>query len=470
MTLRLRLGIAGGIVLLVLLISGLLLPQVVMSSQMQQVDQELASSLPQALAVVHGPPPPSAHGAPHLSSADQLSTIYVAIITSGARRVLLSHNSGGTEPRIPSRVTEIGRGRPQDQTVSSVDGGGRWRAVLITQKGSDSEVLAAISLRQVDATDGELRLALFGAGLAVLVVMAAVGWWLVRLGLKPIAEVTNVADAITAGDRSRRVRVSRSGTEASHLASAFNVMLDEQQAAEERLRRFVADASHELRTPITAIRGFTELWRGGALTYEGAVDDALRRIGQETERITTLVEDLLLLAHLDEGLSLESSPVDLSALARDAVLDASATHPSRTVISGIEDDVVTAGDEARLRQILANLVTNALVHTPDGSTVNVTVRTEGGCCVLEVADDGPGMDVASASHAFERFWRGDPGRRAPGSGLGLSIVKSIVAAHSGTIDLTTAPGLGVRVHVALPRYDGVLAGTGRVSQAPLPNQ
>ncbi|HUZ21135.1 MAG TPA: HAMP domain-containing sensor histidine kinase [Acidimicrobiales bacterium] len=460
MTLRLRFAIAGGIVLLVVAVTGFFIPQVVAASQLRQVDEQLDAALPQAVGFVLGPQRLGRGVRAGLGRAGKLpdgrvvrsyrdlSTLYVAEVTGGTRRVYAA-SGGRTVPRLPTRVSLIGKGMPVAETVSSLRGGTRWQAILLKSRSGPTEVVVAVSLAQVDATDGQLRLALLAGGLAVLLAAVAVGWWLVRLGLRPIAEVTAVADAITRGERSRRVGTPRSGTEAGQLAHAFNVMLDEEQSAEERLRRFLADASHELRTPVTAIRGFADLWREGALG-ERDVADALRRIGQESARMATLVEEMLLLARLDDGRALDRCRVDLADLVRDAALDASVTHPSRDVVSEAAPGVAATGDEARLRQVLSNLVTNALVHTPDGTEVRIRAYRAGASCVVEVADDGEGMDAASAASAFDRFWRGQPGRSGPGSGLGLSIVAGIVAAHHGEVKMTTAPGAGVTVRVSLP--------------------
>ena len=259
-----------------------------------------------------------------------------------------------------------------------------------------------------------------------------------------------MADAITAGDRSRRVTEARSRTEAAHLARAFNVMLDEQQGLERRLRQFVADASHELRTPVSAIQGFADLWRQGQLREGQPLEEAMRRIGQESARMAGLVKDLLTLARLDEGHALECLPVDLVPLVDDAVLDASATHPTREIRTEASGSIVAEGDEAALRQVIANLVTNALVHTPATSSVDVRATAHSDVAVLEVADEGPGMVSSSAAHAFDRFWRGDGSRSRPGSGLGLPIVAAIVAAHGGQLTMDSSPEVGTVVRVMLP--------------------
>jgi two-component system, OmpR family, sensor kinase len=251
------------------------------------------------------------------------------------------------------------------------------------------------------------------------------------------------------------------GTEAAELGTALNRMLGrietsfaERQATEDRLRQFVADASHELRTPVTTIRGYAELHRRGALDDPDELAQAMRRTESEAERMAGLVDDMLLLARLDQGRPVERRPVDLGVLAIDAASDARAVAPERAVRAQTEAGVVVDGDEHRLRQVLANLVRNALVHTPPWATIRVSVWREpdGGPAVAEVADDGPGMSDDQAAHAFDRFYRADPGRARDrgGSGLGLAIVQAIALAHGGRATLATAPGTGTTVRVELP--------------------
>jgi two-component system OmpR family sensor kinase len=334
--------------------------------------------------------------------------------------------------------------------VGSRSGSGRWRAVLIKTLDSKSELLVAVSLVQEDATVNRLRLAVLGAGLVIFGVLVAAGFWVGRLGLRPIAEVTEVADAIAAGDRSRRVAEVGRGTEAAHLAQAFNVMLDEQQAIEARLRQFVADASHELRTPVSVIMGIAGLWRQGDLRSGEARDDAMRRVGQSSAQMAALVEDLLLLARLDEGRPLDRTAIDLVPLVNDAVVDASATNPSRQIHVESQGPVVTEGDEVALRQVIVNLIDNCLKHTPPTATIDVKMYEHPGGVVLEVDDSGPGMDARSAAHAFDRFWRAEASRTRAGSGLGLPIVAGIVAAHGGHVVLDSDPERGTDIRVFLP--------------------
>jgi two-component system OmpR family sensor kinase len=446
MTLRSRLGVAAGVVIAVLLAVGVLLPRIVRASLIQQVDQQLSAALPAAPVLAQGQGPPATVGGP--SASTRLSELYVARVSSGTRQVLVAPASvSGREPKLPMRTFDVGS-PPKLTTVGSVKGGGSWRAVLVRLPDRSSVVLA-LSLDRADATERKLLLSVLIAGAVLLLAMLASGWWLMRLGLQPVAEVTAVADAIARGDRSRRVSEGVAGTEAAHLARAFNVMLDEQHATEERLRRFVADASHELRTPVAAIGGFADLWRQGAID-ETQLADVMRRIGQESKRMRTLVEDLLLLARLDEGRPFERQLVDLAVLAADAALDASATHPSRSITVEAPEPVVVEGDEARLRQVVANLVTNALTHAAAPALVTITVERKGDAAVLSVIDNGPGMAEEDAVHAFDRFWQADVARAGAGTGLGLAIVHSVIEAHCGQTRLESMPGVGTTVRVVLP--------------------
>jgi two-component system OmpR family sensor kinase len=317
-------------------------------------------------------------------------------------------------------------------------------------------------------------------GLIVLTVLGVAGYVLVRNSLRPLAEVERTAQAIAAGDLSQRVPAGDERTEVGRLSTALNGMLsriehafraqqaseEEARASEERLRRFVADASHELRTPLTSIRGFAELYRQGAVRTEDDVRRLMQRIEAEGGRMGLLVEDLLLLARMDQERPLTIAPVDLAAVAGDAVHDARAVQPDRPISLHLDESLtdvpVVLGDEGRLRQVVGNLLTNALVHTPGDARVTVTVAQAADdpeTLVVTVADEGPGMDQGDAARAFERFYRADASRTrsAGGTGLGLSIVASLVAAHGGSVGLDTAPGRGATVIVRLPRSGPVLA-------------
>lgn len=459
MTLRTRLAVAATVLLSAITLGGWFVMRIDANQQRQQVDKRMESVVGSALRLVTGGPPGAPSAGPQLrpigdSTTDPnspFSDVYVArLLADGTREVLLRRAGADPEPKVPAISPPDAR-TWKISTVGSVAGDQRWRAVALTPPSADEHLLVAVSLASADATAERLRLAVLIVGGVMVLALTAAGWWIVRLGLRPIAEVASAADAIAAGDRQTRVSVRARGTEAAHLAAAFNVMLDERQADEDRLRTFVSDASHELRTPVAAVRGFTDLYRSGGLSTPQQLDDAMRRIGAEGARMSGLVDDLLLLARLDEGRPLDRRSVDLGAVLTDAAFDAGATHPSRVVTAAVDGPLHTVGDEARLRQVVSNLVMNALSHGGD-SDVTISGRVESEHCVVEVSDRGPGMSADDRLHAFDRFWRGDTSRvrQATGSGLGLSIVSAIVTAHGGRATIVGGPGEGTTVRLVLP--------------------
>ncbi|RZS29608.1 two-component system OmpR family sensor kinase [Herbihabitans rhizosphaerae] len=326
--------------------------------------------------------------------------------------------------------------------------------------------LAAISPRAAELqaagydelTSRVARVAIVSSVVTVLAIVV-LSWFAVKRGLRPLADIADTADEIRSGDLSRRVPSAKPGTEIGRLDSALNAMLgqlenafQDKENSEARLRRFVADASHELRTPIATIRGYAELFRRGAAERPADLAKVTGRIEAEAERMGVLVDELLLLARLDQGRPLEREPVDLTELAADAVADARATEPSRSLELDADGPVVVSGDPARLRQVLANLLSNVLRHTPSDAPATIRVHPHGDGAMIEVIDTGPGMSEAERARAFERFYRTDSSRaKENGSGLGLSIVDSVVEAHGGTVELTTQPGQGTTVRVTLPQ-------------------
>ena len=316
-----------------------------------------------------------------------------------------------------------------------------------------------------EATRALVRTLFIVGGLAILA-LTAIAYVIVRRGLLPLERIAHTAEEITAGDLSHRAGIPHDDTEVGRLGAAFDSMLDqiegsfaEQQAAldakarsEDRLRRFVADASHELRTPLTAVRGYADLFRAGGLTDPAELETAMERIGTESRRMGLLVDDLLLLARLDQGRPLRSELVDLSRVAGDAVADARAVEPGRPISDAIDPGIAVLGDEDRLRQVIGNLLANVRVHTAAGSPVEMVLRRDGPAAELRVVDHGPGIDADHGARVFDRFYRVDPGRSRDrgGSGLGLSIVASIVAAHGGSIHHEPTPGGGTTFVLQLP--------------------
>jgi two-component system, OmpR family, sensor kinase len=344
--------------------------------------------------------------------------------------------------------------------------GGSWR-VLVQPLTGGSHLVIAYSLGDLDSAVTRLELADALAGGVAIVLLAGIGLPLVRASLAPLAKIESTAAAIAGGDLSRRIDHPAGNTEVGRLAEALDVMLASMEAAylaradgearargsQERMRRFAADASHELRTPLASVRGLAEygLQQGEAADRE----ELLRLMGliaREAGRMGRLVDDLLLLARFDAGRPLARRPVDLASIAAEAVQQARITAPGRRISLEAGEPVIVDADAGRLRQIIDNLVGNALQHTPSGSPVTVTVTSEPGSVRLTVADRGPGMTQEQASRVFERFYRIDDARTraSGGAGLGLAIAASLAAAHDGELTVDTRPGRGAAFQLRLP--------------------
>jgi two-component system OmpR family sensor kinase len=468
---RLPLRVQLVVTLLVLLAAVLIGSYFVASASMQgyllhQLDARLARTTVQAEHVLGG----------GFGFRPPIAETYQITVRLGGQTVWRSPATSGPQPQLPAS--------PALGTAFTVPSQGgaedNWRvlATAVPATGGPAVVLVATDQSEVDTAIGDLSRMYLRIAVGALVVLGGLGYALVRSSLRPLEEVEQTAEGIATGDLSRRVPVRRPGSEVGRLASAFNTMVDRiesgfraserseasARSSEERMRRFVADASHELRTPLTSIRGYAELYRQGAATSPEDVAGVLRRIEEQAARMGLLVDDLLLLARLDQQRPLEHARVDVAVLAVDTVHDVHAMAPDRAVGLRLPSadaadepaEVPVLGDEARLRQVLGNLVNNAILHTPPGTPVEIRVRADGGNAVIEVADKGPGLPPDQAERVFERFYRADPARTraSGGTGLGLAIVAAIVAAHGGRVRVQTEVGTGTTFQVLLPLADG----------------
>lgn len=332
-------------------------------------------------------------------------------------------------------------------------------------------LVVADNLDGVNSTLASLRAIELAVSLGLLAALLVLMTVLVRFGLRPLEDMARQADAIADGDLTRRVKPDDGDGEIARLGRALNGMLEQIETAfaqrtrsEERLRSFLADASHELRTPLTSIRGYAELLQKDALGDLEGRDRALSRIEKEAARMGVLVGDLSILAREGEGPEPILGRVDLAAVAADAVADARALDTGRPVDLSAPTEVTVAGDEARLEQMVHNLIGNALAHTPPGTPVEVRVSASGPEAVLEVQDHGPGMSAEEAGRVFDRFYRGRADRLDGGSGLGLFIVASLARTFGGQASVSTAEGRGATFRVTLPRWEGESRGPALVDR------
>jgi two-component system OmpR family sensor kinase len=453
-------------------------------------------------------------GHAQLPSVTPFGPYLFAIIPTGkslaAEAATAGPPTGGSLPDVPTSSSWYKANGTRMVNVNAVSGSDNWRVIsrrfsatdAISGQTVNATLIVGVDLGDINGTISQLA----GIDLIVSVIiifgLAVVGVAIVRASLRPLRDIERTAQAIAAGDLSRRVPDQDPVTEVGRLGRSLNTMLSQIESSfdaqaqseaaarrsEERMRQFVADASHELRTPLTAMRGYAEYYRqrGGlredapgngqpgpgqpstgqpsdelgshAQLTRGDMDRIMQRVEQESARMGVLVQDMLLLARLDQQRPIEHRPVDLLTLAADAVQDARIIAPDRetTLDVGSGAAFLILGDEVRLRQVIGNLMNNALTHTPDGTPVAVRLlagpRQPVPSVVLEVADQGPGLRQDQAEHVFERFYRADQARtrKAGGTGLGLAIVAALVAAHDGTVALKTAPGQGATFRITLP--------------------
>jgi two-component system, OmpR family, sensor kinase len=453
LSLRTRLLAGMGVVAVVLAAVALTLTTTTRRHLIEQVDDRLVA----ADRTRPGPPALTSSDAP----GDRFSEYYEYALDDDTLLLLTPPNVSSSEGRPALDVDTVAMAPPGEPfTVGAEDGSGQFR-VIVRAPQSGIRYAAALSLADVNDTVRQLVTMELLATAAILAVLGAVTWWVIRLGIRPIKQMTATATTIADSDTglARRVETPAPGTEAGELGAALNHMLDRLETAfdaraesQERLRQFVADASHELRTPVTTIRGYAELYRIGGLDSGPELDEAMRRTEQEAVRMARLVDDLLTIAKLGAGRPLETHPVELTALVDDAASDARATDRARPITVTHEAPVVVLGDEDRLRQVIANIVGNALVHTPPATPIELRTRRDDDQAVVEIVDLGPGMPPEVASRITERFYRADPARsrHRGGSGLGLSIADVAVAAHGGTIEVESELGRGTLVRVRLP--------------------
>jgi two-component system OmpR family sensor kinase len=364
-------------------------------------------------------------------------------------------------PRFPTKLPSARSGTsPQLFTVNSEHGSSlRYRVATLPLESGAGTVVVAVPLREVDQTLHELIVveALVVGG--VIVLLVGLGWIVIRFGLRPLRHMERVASEIADGDLTRRVTPATARTELGRLGLSLNKMLvrieeafADRERSDERRRQFLADASHELRTPLASIRGYAELFRLGPAQDPVALKRAMARIESEAARMGVLVEGLLLLARVDALPETERVPVELTELCAQAAADARARAPERTVTLDVQDPVKALADPDAVRQVLANLIGNALIHTPEWTPVEIAVRHERGEAIIEVRDHGPGLPADVGDKVFDRFWRTEAGRtRGPGgAGLGLAIVRELAIANYGTVEAASHPEGGALFTVRLP--------------------
>jgi two-component system OmpR family sensor kinase len=465
MSLRRRLLLGLLAISAVLVVTNFTLADRFRSVLLERVDRQLADTASRDVFRLEGRRLRRATGAPPTAQDETLSEYFIAVGDPSVGTLVQLSSALADEDQPPPRLARAriaahltGRGEPAlPFSVPAQSGSGTWRIVAVAE-GRGRVTVVGLSLDQLESTLDRLRLVQVLATLAVLATVGLVSWWMLRLGVHPIEDMARAAGSIAQGDLSGRVDHPGGRTEVGRLGTALNAMLERiqeafraRQASEAKVRRFAADASHELRTPLTSIMGYAELWRSGGLREPSELDDAMRRMEQEAKRMAALVEDLLLLARLDQNRAPERAPVRLDEIVADAVRDAQVVEPDRPIDSA-SAAVVVEGDEGQLRQVAANLLTNARVHTPPGTPVHVVVAADGGVARLTVADEGPGMSPEVAAKVFERFFRADPSRARAGggTGLGLAIVEAVVSGHGGATHVESELGAGSRFIVELP--------------------
>lgn len=469
MSLRTRLLVGFAMIFAVALAAGLFIVTSQRSQLYDQIDTQLTGTpLPADLRAPPAgggaapvgdrvPPVGAPAGAPNRAADDELdnesiSDLYVAVVM----------DDGAVIPRIEGQllvdvpdVQSLVDSLPMERTFTTLDGVAgvsTFRVMYLPASEAAVGAIVAVPLDDVEDTIQQLTITFAGAAASILLVLVLIASWVNRFGLRPISAMTDVAEAISSGDRDRRADLGVDSTEAGRLGRAFNVMLDERDGSEERLRQFVSNASHELRTPLTSIRGYLDLYAAGGFRKPGELDDAIRRMQAEATRMNLLVEDLLVLAKFDEEQPLHFSVASIDDIARDVAALASAAHPDRHIEVEAGRPIDARVDHMRLHQALAALVDNAVQHTPPDASIRILANADDNGVELAVVDSGPGLTAKEAATVFDRFSRGDSSRarRTGGSGLGLSIAQTIAHAHGGVISVDATPGDGATFVIAVP--------------------
>jgi two-component system, OmpR family, sensor kinase len=392
-------------------------------------------------------------------------TLSGQVIDSVQLRPFRDRSQPMSPPKLPKSLALHSAKNDPDRlsyfTVPAVEGGSHYRVRASVDPGSSFVLIVATPLGDVFGTLHRLLWIELLATVAVLAGIAVVGLWLVRRSLRPLDQMGATAAAIAGGDLARRVDYSDERTEVGQLGLALNAMLGQiesafkaREASELRLRRFIADASHELRTPLAAVRAYADLFKRGADRRPEDLKRAMEGIGRESARMSLLVDDLLLLARLDEGRPLERERVHLSDVVCEAVETARAMEPERDIDVDTQP-IDVLGDRQRLRQVVDNLLNNTRAHTPPEASVHVSLARQNGNAVVRVADEGPGLTDDQRERVFERFYRADPSRARTlgGAGLGLAIVSAVTKAHGGEVSVESDPGGGSIFEISLPVYD-----------------
>lgn len=465
MTLRTRLALGFAVIFAVVIGAAVFTVTSQRTQLYDQIDDRLVSTplppnarIPPAGGEEREAPPvdPPERVEPEAVDTESISDLYVAVVDADAEgefmlRAVIEGQLLVDVPDTQSIITE----EPTESTLTTVDGidgASTFRLLYLPATETTLGVVFAVPLDSADDTIRQLTYTFIGVAAVILLVVVLIASWISRFGLRPISAMTDVAEAISSGDRERRAPLDTPSTEAGRLGHAFNVMLDEHDTSDTRLRQFVSNASHELRTPLTSIRGYLDLYAAGGFREPGQLDDAIRRMQVEAERMNLLVEDLLVLAKFDEEQPLDITAVRVDQLVHDVAALTLAAHPEREVIVDASDEVVISADRLRLHQAVAALLDNAVRHTPDEAAIRVGLAHTADEIVLSVADSGPGLTADEALSVFDRFSRGDRSRarRTGGSGLGLSITQAIVHAHGGEISATATPGDGATFTIELP--------------------